>query len=108
MYHKHRWTPEKIQKRLNLIVPMVYIRRSALPPFRYLELTGPEIPPPVTADVDDSSSSPSFVSTDSPTAIIETIKCAEDGDGIIVRLYESQKSGIRYGCGLGLGCNQPG
>lgn len=55
MYHKHRWTPEKIQKRLNLIAPLVYIKRSALPPFRYLELTGPEVPPPVAADVDDSS-----------------------------------------------------
>ncbi|MCA2002905.1 MAG: alpha-mannosidase, partial [Chloroflexi bacterium] len=55
MYHKQRWTPEKIQKRLNLIAPLVYVRRSALPPFRYLELAGPEIPSPVAADVDDSS-----------------------------------------------------
>jgi len=55
MYHKHRWTPEKIQKRLSLIAPLVYIRHKALPPFRYLELTGPEIPPPIAAEVDDSS-----------------------------------------------------
>ena len=53
MYHKYRWTPEKIQKRLQLIAPLVYIKRSALPSFRYLELTGPEISPPVAADVDD-------------------------------------------------------
>jgi alpha-mannosidase len=55
MYHKHRWTPEKIQKRLNLIAPLVYIRSRALPPFRYRELTSPKIPPPVSADADDSS-----------------------------------------------------
>ena len=55
MYHKYRWTPEEIQKRLQWIAPLVYIKRSALPSFRYLELTGPEIPPPVAADVDDSS-----------------------------------------------------
>jgi alpha-mannosidase len=33
----------------------------------------------------------SLVSTDSPNVIIETVKRAEDGDGIIVRLYESQR-----------------
>ena len=33
----------------------------------------------------------SLVSCSSPSVIIETIKQAEDGDGIIVRLYESQR-----------------
>jgi len=33
----------------------------------------------------------SLISTSSPNVIIETIKRAEDGDGIIVRLYESQR-----------------
>ena len=33
----------------------------------------------------------SLVSVSSPNVIIETIKHAEDGDGIIVRLYESQR-----------------
>ncbi|HZA41390.1 MAG TPA: alpha-mannosidase [Actinomycetota bacterium] len=33
----------------------------------------------------------SFVSTDFPSAVIETVKGAEDGRGIIVRLYESQR-----------------
>jgi len=32
-----------------------------------------------------------LVSVDSPNLVIETIKCAEDGKGIIVRLYESQR-----------------
>ena len=31
----------------------------------------------------------SFVSVDSPNVVIETIKWAEDGEGVIVRLYES-------------------
>jgi len=33
----------------------------------------------------------SLLSPSSPNVIIETVKCAEDGDGIIVRLYESQR-----------------
>jgi len=33
----------------------------------------------------------SFVSVDSPNIVIETIKCAEDGRGLIVRFYESQR-----------------
>ena len=33
----------------------------------------------------------SLVSCDSPSVIIETVKRAEDGDGLIVRLYESQR-----------------
>ena len=33
----------------------------------------------------------SLVSVSSPNVIIETVKRAEDGDGIIVRLYESQR-----------------
>ena len=37
------------------------------------------------------SSLQSLVSTSSPNVIIETIKRAEDGNGIIVRLYESQR-----------------
>jgi len=34
---------------------------------------------------------PSMVSVSAPNVIIETVKGAEDGDGIIVRLYESQR-----------------
>ena len=33
----------------------------------------------------------SFVSVSAPNVVVETIKRAEDGDGIIVRLYESQR-----------------
>jgi alpha-mannosidase len=54
MYHKIRWTPEKIASRLKLIESLVYIRRSALPPFRYLELEGPLSTAPVGMEVDDS------------------------------------------------------
>jgi alpha-mannosidase len=33
----------------------------------------------------------SLISVDRPNVVVETIKQAEDGDGIIVRLYESQR-----------------
>jgi len=33
----------------------------------------------------------SFISTDLPNVVIETVKQAEDGRGVIVRLYESQR-----------------
>jgi alpha-mannosidase len=46
----------------------------------------------------------SMVSVSSPNVIIETIKQAEDGDGIIVRLYESQRKRgqvkVRVGGGI--------
>jgi alpha-mannosidase len=32
-----------------------------------------------------------FLVTDRPNIVIETVKRAEDGDGVIVRLYESQR-----------------
>jgi len=43
----------------------------------------------------------SLVSVSSPNAIIETIKRAEDGDGIIVRLYESQRKRGPVQCQFG-------
>jgi alpha-mannosidase len=55
MYHKQRWTPEKIKQRLALIAPLVYIKRKGLPSFRYLELDSPLAPPPIQPEVDDSS-----------------------------------------------------
>ncbi|MEM8788056.1 MAG: glycoside hydrolase family 38 C-terminal domain-containing protein [Pseudomonadota bacterium] len=54
MKHKLNWTPQKIAARLKLVRGMVYRRHHALPPFRYARLPGPEAPPPVAADVDDS------------------------------------------------------
>jgi len=54
MYHKQRWTPAKIKARLELIAPLVHIKRKALPSFRYLGLTGPTAPAPIQADVDDA------------------------------------------------------
>lgn len=55
MYHNVRWTPEKIRQRLDLIAPLVYIKRHNLPSFRYKELAGPNTPPPVDRIVDDST-----------------------------------------------------
>jgi alpha-mannosidase len=54
MYHKQRWTAEKIQQRLDLITPLVYIKRKALPSFKYRELANPLTLPPIAVDVDDS------------------------------------------------------
>ena len=54
MYHRTRWTPEKIKQRLELIAPLAYRKQTALPPFRYLELESALIPPPIGVDVDDS------------------------------------------------------
>jgi alpha-mannosidase len=55
MYHRTRWTPEKIKQRLELIAPLVYLKQKALRSFRYHELDGSLAPPPLHADVDDSS-----------------------------------------------------
>ena len=54
MYHRTRWTPEKIKQRLNLISPLVYIKRKALPSFRYHALSGPTVPAPIEMHGDDS------------------------------------------------------
>lgn len=55
MYHKQRWTPEKIKFRLDLIAPLVYIKRNPLPSFRYLELENALTPPQIGIDINDSS-----------------------------------------------------
>ena len=54
MFHQIRWTAKKIEQRLQLIEPLVYRRRAALPPFRYTDLPDPLTPPPVGPEVDDS------------------------------------------------------
>src|SRR6266498_4289535 len=55
MYHRARWTLEKIKHRLELIVPLVYIKKKSLASFRYRELESALTLPPVDADIDDSS-----------------------------------------------------
>ena len=54
MYHKQRWTPEKIKQRLDLIAPLVYSKRKSLPSFKYRELANPLTPSPIETNVDDS------------------------------------------------------
>lgn len=54
MYHRMRWTPQKIGQRLELIAPLVYRKQKTLPSFRYHELDGPLAPAPTGNDVDDS------------------------------------------------------
>jgi alpha-mannosidase len=48
--HVIRWTIEKIAQRLDLIEPLVYRQRAAIPPFRYCALPDPATPPPLDAD----------------------------------------------------------
>jgi alpha-mannosidase len=55
MYHRMRWTPEKIKQRLELIAPLVYIKRRFLPSFRYRELESALTPPPIGINVSDSA-----------------------------------------------------
>ena len=38
MYHRIRWTPEKIKLQLQTITPLVYIKRKSLSSFQYHEL----------------------------------------------------------------------
>ncbi|HET9912714.1 MAG TPA: alpha-mannosidase [Anaerolineales bacterium] len=54
MYHRIRWTPEKIKQRLELITPLIYIKRKPLPSFHYRELDSALTPPPVGIDADIS------------------------------------------------------
>ena len=54
MNHQVRWTLQKIAQRLNLIAPLVYRRRQALPPFRYQSLPSPSVAPPLDQNSDDS------------------------------------------------------
>jgi alpha-mannosidase len=55
MLHRIRWTEKKIAQRIELIQPLVYRQRKALPPFRYQTLPDPLTSPLVAPDVDDSS-----------------------------------------------------
>ncbi len=54
MSHKIRWTAQKIARRLSLIEPLVYRQQHPLPNFRFNKLLGPETPPPIGIDIDDS------------------------------------------------------
>jgi alpha-mannosidase len=55
MYHRARWTPEKIKHRLELIAPLVYIKRKSIAPFRYHELDNALAPAPTGKEIDDSA-----------------------------------------------------
>jgi len=64
--------------------------RNGVPEAAYA-LNDPVIMRPVS-DAAGSQSAAGLVTADSPNAIIETVKCAEDGNGMIVRLYEGEGS----------------
>jgi alpha-mannosidase len=54
LFHKIRWTPQKIAQRIRLIEPLIYRQQQVLPPFRYQTLTDPLDTPPIGAQIDDS------------------------------------------------------
>jgi alpha-mannosidase len=54
LFHKIRWTPQKIAQRIRLIEPLIYRQQQILPPFRYQALAGPLETPPIGANIDDS------------------------------------------------------
>ncbi|MCI0608632.1 MAG: alpha-mannosidase, partial [Anaerolineae bacterium] len=54
MYHRQRWTPEKIKQRLTLIAPLVYAKHKTLPSFRYQALNSPLVLSTIGKEVDDS------------------------------------------------------
>jgi alpha-mannosidase len=54
MNHTHRWTAEKIAQRIDLIEPLVYHRRVALPEWRYRKLESVSAPAMAAPDLDDS------------------------------------------------------
>ena len=54
MFHKTRWTLEKIEQRLKLIEPLVYRQQVEIKPFHHLKLDDPSVDPPVGLAVDNS------------------------------------------------------
>ena len=50
MHHRTRWTAQRIRRRLEYLATLVYRQTQELPAFRYLELDGPETPPPLEED----------------------------------------------------------
>ena len=89
MYHRTRWTPEKIKQRLELISPLVYIKRKSLPSFHYRELDRAIAFPYIGAEVNNSQWQEVGVNeywgSWMQNFILRTTFT------IIVRLYESQR-----------------
>src|SRR5678815_4218622 len=54
MYHRMRWTADKIKLLLESIAPLVYIKRKTFPAYRYRELDSALTNPPVRTDINDS------------------------------------------------------
>ena len=71
MYHRTRWTREKIGQRLELIAPLIYRKQKPLPSFRYLELDGPLAPAPTGTDVDESGWETNLLEGNGPALRVE-------------------------------------
>jgi alpha-mannosidase len=75
--HVGRWGAETVQQAYALNDPLrVYLAGTTLADTAVY-------PEPITQD--------SLVAVDAPNVVIETVKLAEDGDGLIVRLYECMR-----------------
>jgi len=55
MRNNIRWTPAKIQKRIEFIEPYVYTQKAPLPAFRYRVLQDPTTPTPMDLEKDNST-----------------------------------------------------
>lgn len=82
--HAGRWNEETVAQAYALNDPLIVRRQEA-------EST---LPPATAEDGSPAAQGPyppSLVACDAPNVVIETVKRAEDGDGVIVRLYECRR-----------------
>ena len=92
--HAGRWNAETIAQAYALNDPLIV---------RYQEAES-SLPPATVEDGTPAAQGPyppSLVSYDAPNIVIETVKRAEDGKGVIVRFYETQR--IRGAVNLAFG-----
>ena len=82
--HAGRWSEETVAQAYALNDPLIVRRQEA-------EAT---LPPTTAEDGTPAAQGPfppSLVACDAPNIVIETVKRAEDGDGVIVRFYECRR-----------------
>lgn len=82
--HNGRWNEATIAAAYELNDPLLV----------WMQEGEAQLPPAVAEDGTAAAFGPyppSFVACDAPNVVIETVKLAEDGDDLIVRLYEAQR-----------------
>jgi len=85
--HSGAWDERTIAEAYSLNDPIIAVTGTRT------GTTPPETEKSASGDNATNSQAPvqPFIQTDKPNAVIETVKAAEDGNGIIVRLYESRR-----------------